>query len=83
MALYFHVVCTTLTNGRIAYSVMHQLDWPFVVLAIRRSMYSATNQWRLSFVALPNEVHLVCSDPDSMHSHAKMIIMIIYAGVPH
>ncbi len=40
-----------------AHCVMHQLDWPFVVLANRRSMLSATNQLRLSFVVLLNEVH--------------------------
>ncbi len=73
MALCFHVCCTALTNGRIAWSVMHQLDWPSVVLVNRRSMLSVTNQLRLSFVVLPNEVHLFCSVPDSMHSHAKMI----------
>ncbi len=60
MALYFHVFCTTFTNGRIACSVMHQLDWPFVILANYRSMLSATKQLRLSFVILPNEVHLFC-----------------------
>ncbi len=79
MTLYFHVFCTTLTNGRIAWSVMHQLDWPFVVLVNRRSMLSITNQLRLSFVVLPNGVRLFCSVPESMHSRAKMITSLTTA----
>ncbi len=79
MSLYFHVFCTTLTNGRIACCVMHQLDWPFAVLANRRSMLSATNKLRLSFVVLPNEVHLFCQDLHSMHSLAEMITSLTTA----
>ncbi len=74
MALYFHVFCATLTNGRIACSVIHQFDWPFVILANRRS-----NQLCLSFVILPNEMHLFCSDPDSILSYAKMITSLTTA----
>ncbi len=44
----------------IACSVMHQFDWPFVILANTRSTPSAPKQLRLSFVILPNEVHLFC-----------------------
>ncbi len=79
MALCFHVFCTALTNGRIAWSVRHQLDWPSVVLVNRRSMLGVTNHLRLSFVVLPNGVYLFCSVPESMHSHAKMFTSLTTA----
>ncbi len=43
------------------------------------SMLSATKQLRVSFVILPNEVHLFCSDPDSILSYAKMITSLTTA----
>ncbi len=79
MDLCFHVFCTALTNVRIAWSVMHQLDWPSVVLVNRRSMLSVTNPLRLSFAVLPNGVYLFCSVPESMRSHAKMITSLTAA----
>ncbi len=79
MALCHHLFCTALTNGRTEWSVMHQLDWPSVVLVNRRSMLGVTNHLRLSFVVLLNGVYLFCSVPESMHSHAKMITSLTTA----
>ncbi len=73
MTLCFHAFCIKLIKRRIACRGMYRLDLSFTLLASRRSML--TYQLYLSFVFLPNEVHLFFKEytyPDGMHSHAKM-----------